>query len=324
MITREQFDLACRVAFKQTAYTSEEWKQAALCHVLKGDAGGWLAYCEDNLKFMEKMPDECVDLIYLDPPFFTQKNFSGYAGSTAEFSDKWSSENEYISFMRERIVEMRRILSSKGSIYLHVDSIMSHYLKIVLDEVFGRNNFRREIIWANNDSSGLKSVASNWIRGHDVILYYLKSKDFVFNKEYRELKPQTIKCYNKTDENGDKYMIRKRKHGEVRCYLKDSKGVALGSVWDDIHSFQTASGSKEIVGYPTQKPLALLERIIRASSNERDLVFDPFCGSGTTLVAAKNLNRRYIGCDKNSEAIDTAQERLSYTAHNSLSEVMEP
>jgi len=188
---------------------------------------------------------------------------------------------------------------------------VGHYAKIILDEVFGYENFQREIIWSIETASGYKSQANNWIRSHDTILYYSKGKDFTFNKQFLMLDERTIKRYDKTDKEGKRYKVYYNEDkSERRVYLEASKGRPVSSVWDDIIGFQTVNNTGEYINYPTQKPEALLERIIKASSNEGDLVLDCFCGSGTTAAVAEKLNRRWITCDLGRFSIHTARKRL--------------
>ena len=202
----------------------------------------------------------------------------------------------YLVMMAIRIVEMHRILKSNGSLYLHCDPSASHYLKIIFDAVFGPSNFRREIIWNLDTASGFKSQVKGFIRGHDVILYYTKNKDdFVFNKIFQPHKPEYIKRFKKTNEQGRRY--RDDRPGGRRQYLDTTEGVALTDVWSDIMSFQQNSASKEQTTYPTQKPIALYRRLVAASSKKGDLILDPFCGCGTTLMAAEKEERRWIGID---------------------------
>ena len=283
-------------------------------------------YYGDCLTVMqEHMGLGSVDLIYLDPPFNSNRDYNAiYKDETGRplpdqieaFCDLWILDEErerairqmpilmrsagvdddvaqfwqlwtnalrktqprllaYLSYMTERLLPMRGLLKPTGSIYLHCDPTASHYIKIMMDGIFGHRNFRREIVWSNEDSSGFKSQAKNWIRGHDSILYYARGDRPIFNKEYHPLDEKTVR----------------------RSYLKAERGAPLGSVWRDIRSFQTVNNTGEYLGYATQKPLALLDRIIRASSNEGDVVFDPFCGCATTLEAAHHLGRRWIGID---------------------------
>ena len=215
----------------------------------------------------------------------------------------------YLAFMGPRLAEMHRVLTRNGSIYLHCDPTASHYLKGVMDAIFGSDNFRREIIWNLNTASGYKSQVNGFIRGHDVILYYVKNTDaFVFNKIFQPHKPEYIRRFKKVDEQGRHY--RDDRPGKARQYLDQTKGVALTDVWSDIMSFQQNATSIERLGYPTQKPRVLYERMIKASSNESDVVLDPFCGCGTTIDAAHTLNRQWMGIDITILALDPMRQRL--------------
>ena len=294
----------------------------------------------DNLPIMRGINSESIDLIYLDPPFNSNANYAapiGSAAAGAEFKDTWTlsdvdnawldlietkhralnrviraamtnSDKSYLIYMAARLLEMKRILKDTGSIYLHCDSTMSHYLKLVMDAVFGKQNFRREIIWNLETASGFKSQVRGFIRGHDTILYYVKSKEFIFNKIFQPHKPEYIKRFNKTNEEGRRY--RDDRPNKKRQYLDETQGVAFTDVWTDIMSFQQHSTAKERTGYPTQKPLALLDRIIKASSNKGDVVFDPFCGCATTLVSADRLQRDWIGIDISEKAAELVVERI--------------
>lgn len=215
----------------------------------------------------------------------------------------------YLSYMAERLAECHRVLKDTGSIYLHCDPTASHYLKAVMDAVFNSGNFRREIVWSNEDSSGFKSKAKNWIRGHDTLLYYCKSsRDSVFNKQYLPLSESTIRRYDKKDDQG-RYKIYRTKNGDERkVYLNKARGRSMSSVWTDIASFQTVNNTGERTGYPTQKPVALLERIIKASAAKGNLVLDPFCGCGTTIAAARNLGLDWVGIDISPLAIDVIRK----------------
>jgi len=268
-------------------------------------------YLADNLEILKELDSKFIDLIYIDPPFFTGVDYK-------EFSDLWNSLEDYLSFMRERITEMYRVLKDTGSFYLHCDANAVYELKILCDKIFGRKFFRREIIWNVESVSGFKSQVKGWVRQHDTILYYTKTDKFTFNKQYIPYREEYIKqMFRYTNENGRLY--RKRRGGKQ--YLDERPGNLVGDVWNDligdiwndIYSFQTATRSKEYTGYPTQKPEKLLERIILASSNEGDLVADFFCGTGTTLNVANKLNRNWIGTDNNPKAIEICKNRLKFS-----------
>lgn len=275
-----------------------------------------------------------VNLIYIDPPFNVGSDFS-FTATIADnpeteedeattfvkqpsiieqkaYRDTWGKGlDSYMQWFYETVILLRELLSENGSIYVHLDWHLVHYAKSVMDEVYGYENFQREIIWSIETASGFKSQANNWIRSHDTILYYTKCKDFLFNKQFLELDERTIKRYDKTDEKGKKYKVYyNTDRSERRVYLDTSKGRPVSSVWDDIIGFQTVNNTGEYINYPTQKPEALLERIIKASSNEGDLVFDCFCGSGTTAATAEKNNRRWITCDLGRFAIHTARKRF--------------
>ena len=212
----------------------------------------------------------------------------------------------YLSYMAERLAEMKRLLKPTGSIYLHCDPTMSHYLKALMDDIFGHNNFRREIIWHLRGASGYKALARNWVRGHDTILYYTRSKKTIFNKQWLPYDQNQLKRFSSRDETGRRYKVITKTR---RLYLDEAKGVPATSVWSDIASFQTIVNSPERLGYPTQKPVSLLERIIAASSNPGDVILDPFCGCGTTIEAAHKLRRDWIGIDISPFAVDLIQKR---------------
>jgi len=260
-------------------------------------------YLADNLEILREIDSNLIDLIYIDPPFYSGVDYK-------EFSDLWNSLEDYLSFMRDRIVEIYRVLKDTGSFYLHCDVNAVYELKSLCDKIFGRNFFRREIIWNVGSVSGFKSQVRGWVRQHDTILYYTKSGDFTFNKQYIPYREEYIKqMFRYTDEEGRRY--RKRRGGKQ--YLDKRPGNLVGDVWNDVYSFQTTTRSKEYTGYPTQKPEKLLERIILASSNEGDLVADFFCGTGTTLKVAHQLNRKWIGTDNNPKAIDLCKNRLNFS-----------
>ena len=285
-------------------------------------------YHGDCLDWMRPWPDECADLIYLDPPFNSSAGYdirseagTGRTSGARAFNDTWrwdesaadrfkrtqddaghpaqnavaglfhqlgkSSMLAYLTYMTERLVEMRRLLKTSGSIYLHCDQTASHYLKVVMDGIFGVNNFRNEVVWSYRTGGVSKRY---WPRKHDVLLFYVKSDSY----KHRPLQERVL--YDKPffnaqfDEEGRPY---------ADVYVRD--------VWDDIKP--VINVSKERLGYPTQKPVALLERIIEASSDPDDMVLDPFCGCGTTIVAAENLGRRWAGIEVSEFALDLIRER---------------
>lgn len=275
-----------------------------------------------------------INLIYIDPPFNVGADFSFTATipdnpDTEEdestqfvkqpniieqkaYRDTWGKGlDSYMQWFYETVLLLKELLADDGSIYVHLDWHVVHYVKAIMDEVFGYENFQREIIWSIETASGFKSQANNWIRSHDTLLYYSKGKEFNFNKQFLELDLKTVRRYDKTDEDGKKYKIYYNPDGsERRVYLDTSKGRPVSSVWDDIIGFQTVNRSGEYINYPTQKPEDLLERIIKASSNEGDLVLDCFCGSGTTAAVAEKNNRRWMSCDLGRFAIHTTRKRM--------------
>ena len=279
-------------------------------------------YIEDNLLVLSGLNTNSVDLIYLDPPFNSKRMYKAPTGSKAagaQFKDMWTWDDvddyrlekmyqddvpiyrlietvqaihgkamaSYLTFMYFRIKEMHRVLKDTGSIYLHCDPTASHYLKLLMDYVFGVKNFRNEIIWGYAKPRPAKKM---FVRNHDVILFYAKSDMTTFN-------PQRM-----PNLKGEFIMRKPIKRPDGTVWHPTEPGVLAGSWWHDIPSFSTRMTAKERTGYPTQKPLALLERIISASSNEGDIVLDPFCGCATTCVAAQRLNRRWIGIDVSDKA----------------------
>lgn len=265
--------------------------------------------CDDCVSGLTRIEDGSVDLVYMDPPFFTQDIQRLYSKETKtefSFSDKWNSMDEYLLFMKKRLELCKKILKDTGSIFVHCDRNASHYLKVLLDNVFGMKNFQSEIIWTYKRWSNSKKGLLN---NHQVILFYSKTNEFKFNRIYTEYSETTNidqilqervrdkegKARYKTDENGDIVLG------------KSKKGVPLSDVWEIPYLNPKA---KERVGYPTQKPIILLEQIIKLVTDEGDIVVDPFAGSGTTLVAAKMLNRKYFGIDISSDAVLLSEERL--------------
>lgn len=247
-----------------------------------------------------------VRLIYIDPPFATRQEFKVNGEEQVAYADKLSGA-AFIEFIRKRLILARELLTDDGSIFVHLDNKMVHYIKVIMDEVFGKNNFQREIIWQLSGVSGFKSLAENFVRGHDTILYYSKSNNRIFNKEFLPYSEKQLKRFSSVDEDGRRY---KSITKEKRLYLDTAKGVPVSDVWQDIASFQTIVNSPEIVNYPTQKPEKLLYRVINSTTNIGDLVLDFFAGSGTTPAVAEKLGRRWIAVDVGKYSIYTIQKRL--------------
>ena len=291
-------------------------------------------YIHDNLDILRGMNSESVDLIATDPPFNKGRDFHATPDSLAagaRFQDRWSWESDvhpdwvdsikddqpalyelidlvkngqrrddlaaYLCWLGVRVIEMRRVLKRTGSLYLHCDPTASHYIKALIDGVFGHRNFRNEIVWAY---SGGGIPKRHFPRKHDVIFRYTKTNAFTFNIEYKPYKENTQQVGKHITYSGG---------GDIPL----DRGTPVTDWWTDI---RTVTGwNAERVGYPTQKPLALYERIIKASSNEGDLVLDPFCGCATTLIAAETLNRHWIGIDLWEHAATTLQQRIGFPVH---------
>ncbi|MDP2983160.1 MAG: site-specific DNA-methyltransferase, partial [Candidatus Latescibacter sp.] len=305
-------------------------------------------YYGDNLDVLRQHIDsDSVDLVYLDPPFKSNQNYnvlfkeqdgSRAASQILAFEDTWTWNQEdevvfsdlvttggrvsdvmrafrtflgpcdmlaYLVMMAPRLIELRRVLKSTGSIYLHCDPTASHYLKLLMDAVFGVESFRNEIIWCYKR---WPSKQDNFQQMHDVILRYSKSKKVIWNQLYEDFTEQTkkrikggMKIEHIVGESG-KILIRPTK--------EKSPGVAMCDYWNIP---MIAGQAKERLGYPTQKPESLLERIISTSSNPGDVVLDPFCGCGTTIAVAQKLGRRWIGIDITHLAITLIKSRLMDT-----------
>lgn len=346
----------------------------------------------DNLAVMEGINSNSIDLIYLDPPFNTNRIFTSNSGrrkSEVSFDDIWGDTANikgwnddwithiatnrlhvnlhaylstvksfhsdtmyhYLVYMAVRLVEMERVLKSSGSIYFHCDSRAGHYVKPMLDIIFGRGCFMNEIVW-NSDNGKKNNLKKRFGRAHDTIFFYAKSKA-TFNVQHSELTQAYIDTwYTMKDEDGRRYRARalnrrktyeyeflgvkrkwectrekmeeylaqgriihetttpgsKRKVPMYKYYLDESPGSPAQDNWNDIPAL--SDYSNETTGYPTQKPLALLERIIAASSDEGDMVLDPFCGCATALIAAETLNRRWVGIDVEPESVELLRRRL--------------
>ena len=290
-------------------------------------------FTADNLYVLNGMNSECIDLIYLDPPFNSKRLYKAPVGSKAAgaaFEDMWSwkdvdsalmvrlSETHpflvdyitaierihskammaYIAYMAQRLFEMHRVLKPTGSIYLHCDPTAAHYLKVIMDRVFGAKNFRNEIIWFYHDTPGRPK--KDFARKHDTILRYTKSGEWRFNADSVRIPilPASKERYKTARTLGGRQYV----GGQSA-----SQGKIPESVWQMPAVKRNA---RESTGYPTQKPLKLLGRIIQASSNEGDVVLDPFCGCATTCVAAQHLHRRWIGIDISETTGDLIRDRL--------------
>jgi len=315
-------------------------------------------YCGDCLDQLRKLPDGCIDLVYIDPPFNSNRNYEVFWGETKEkraFEDRHASTAAYIDYMRPRCVELARVLKKTGSFYYHCDWHASHYVKVMLDQIIGEGNFQSEIIWRRTFAKGL--AFTGFPNNHDTIFYYGGgSGDITFNRPYarydmEELDEKTAGKYAQRDEDGRRYQLtsllnpatnrpnltyeflgvtrvwrwtRERmeaehKRGRVmqtrpgsavryKRYLDEQEGRPIDTLWMDIPPVNAMADER--LGYPTQKPLPLLERIINASSNPNDIVLDAFCGCGTALVAAQNLGRQWIGIDVSPTACRVMAKRL--------------
>jgi len=293
--------------------------------VIQGECLSACAYLKDR--------GITVDLVYIDPPFASGADYAkkvylrrnpkvAKAIKEAEneldieelkafeekmYGDIWNKES-YLNWMYENLMAIKSVMSDTASIYVHLDWHIGHYVKILMDEIFGEDNFQREIIWDIQVLSGFKTIAPNWVRGHDTIFYYSKNEERIFNKLIQPHKKEYLASFNRQDENGKWYMIA---HGTKR-YRDDveKKGKPFGDVWNDVMSFQQQPTSDEKVDYATQKPETLLERIIKASSNEGMTVADFFGGSGVTAAVASKLGRKFIHADVNLNSIQTTRDRL--------------
>ena len=313
----------------------------------------------DNLEILKTLESESVDLIYLDPPFFSNRNYEviwGDAGEIRSFQDRWAGGiDHYISWLKERVVQMYRVLRKMGSFFLHCDWHADAYIRVeILDKIFGEANFINEFVWKR--SSNRSSISKAARKCHDTIFYYTKSKRYTFNQVFMALSDASLKIYKNQDEKGlyrlVPLMVSGKRNGitgkpwrginpnkqgqegmhwvtthdkldeydkqglvyfppkgvtpQLKYYLEQSPGVPVSDVWDDIRLVQ----GNESIGYPTQKPEALLERILKIASNEGDIVLDPFMGGGTTAAVADKLKRQWIGIDQSTMAVKVTEMRL--------------
>ena len=268
-------------------------------------------FCGDCKNILRDIATESIDMVYLDPPFFTQRIHHQRTRNNEEeysFSDNWDSIEHYAVFMKERIQECHRVLKKDGNLFLHCGKNASHHLRMILDDVFGVNNFRNEIVWSYKRWTSSKSALQSQ---HQTIYFYGKTKFSKFITLYTDYSASTnvdqILQERKRDSNG-KSIYKTNQQGEI-VWGKAKKGVALGDVWEIPYLNPKAN---ERVGYPTQKPILLLERIIDISTDVNDMVLDPFCGSGTTLVAAKLRGRRFMGIDISEDACSITRNRIEH------------
>ncbi len=262
----------------------------------------------DCLDILKGFSADTVDLVYLDPPFFTRSNHILKSKELREyrFDDKWGSIDAYIGFLRGRIREVRRVMKDGATIFVHCDRNASHYIRVLLDEIFGYERFLSEIIWSYRRWSNSNRTL---LPSHQTIFMYAKSENYTFNEIFQEYSETTnldqILQKRQRDENGKSTYVTDEEGNSVLNGPK--RGVPLSDTWQIPYLNPKA---RERCGYPTQKPLLLLERIVQLASNKNDLVLDPFCGSGTTLVAAKLYQRRYVGIDSSIEAVELSRQRL--------------
>lgn len=262
-------------------------------------------YEGDNIEILSKFPNKSVNLIYADPPFFSDKHYEVIWNDGAEiraFQDRWKGGiQHYISWMKPKLMECHRILKDTGSMYLHCDWHANSYLRILMDKIFEKKNFRSEIIWCYSRATSPKQ--KTWGRMHDTILFYSKGKKWTFNVDAVRLP------YSESSKGREGFKKMFHKEGDLKggkCEL-NPKGKFPEDWWQIPFIRPNAT---ERLGYPTQKPLALLERIIKASSNKGDIVLDPFCGCGTTLVASQELERKWIGIDVSPTACKLMKKRM--------------
>ena len=312
---------------------------------IKMGKGRLLAYA-DNLQLLRRLPDDCVDLVYIDPPFFTQATHRGKAGT---FEDHWHCIEDFIHFLDFRLQEIKRVLKSTGSIYVHSNDKAVHYIKVRMDAIFGIQNFRNSIVWDKRLSHF--DTKDRMPKSNEDILFYAMKKKQTWNPPRYYNREDVERRYNRQDELGRFTIVghfllsgslrgggydfswrgihrtwRYPKHRlkqlerEGLVYWPDKEGAQPylkkylhtyeGTLYTNVLVVPYHSMRNERVGYPTQKPEKLLEILIKASSNEGDVVADFFCGSGTTLAVAEKLGRRWIGCDSNPDAIRVTHKRI--------------
>ncbi len=315
-------------------------------------------YCGDNLDVLRRMPAACVDLIYIDPPFNSNRLYETFWGETKEkrsFDDRHESTKAYIDFMRPRCVELARVLKPTGSFYMHCGWQASHYVKVMFDQIFGESNFQNEIVWKRSSAhSDTKQGMARYGRICDSIFFYTAGREWTWNPqhqpysdeyvrerfvgadpdgrrwksgdltaakgggdtdfEWRSCRPPKGRYWAYSRANLDRLFAEGRVHftrngfPRLKQYLDEMPGVPLQNLWTDISPVNSQAADR--IGYPTQKPLPLLERIIKSSSDADDIVLDAFCGCGTALVAAEKLGRRWVGIDCSPTACRVMATRL--------------
>ncbi len=291
----------------------------------------------DNLHVMRQLPSESIDLIYIDPPFFSGRQYNVIFGDQNElrsFSDIWEGGMPgYLIWLNARLYEMKRLLKKTGSIYVHLDWHAVHYVKVEMDKIFGHENLKNTITWKRQPPRGAKATSNQYARNSDTILFYTKNTiSYTWNPQFKPYSEEYLKAkftYKGADgrrfrvgdigDYSDKSIEEFRKQGKIhdypsgkiglKRYLDEQKGEAASDIWADIP--EVNSMAKERIGYPTQKPEPLLERIIQASSDEGGVVADFFCGGGTTAAVAQRLERRWIACDQSRVAVAITVDRLT-------------
>jgi DNA modification methylase len=315
-------------------------------------------YCGDCELVLSRFPDESIDLVYADPPFFSDRYYEILWGDGYEiraFEDRWKGGiNNYVEWMVPKLEQCKRVLKKTGTMYLHCDWHSSHYLKVEMDRIFGLSNFINEIVWKRSVAhSDARQGAKHYGRLHDTLLFYAKDKEYTWNQQYVPFSEDYVNNFYKFIEpnTNRRYMLdnisgpggsskgnpiyeflgvkrywrysketMEKLYGEGRIvqtkkgnvprykrYLDEMKGIPLQDLWDDIRPIST---SKESLGYPTQKPEKLLERVIETSSNQLDVVLDPFCGCGTAIFVSQQKGRRWVGVDVSPTACDLMERRM--------------
>lgn len=264
------------------------------------------------------LPRQFADLIFMDPPFFSNRIYEKpWKDTKIGFTDnEWGYnlaglKGKYLPYMKDRIQKCHDILKQTGSFYLHCDWHAGHYLKQVCDDIFGYNNFRNEITWCYSGRENPRQRM--FARKHDTIFLYTKTKEYTFNVQYKPYREKYVEQFFKNDDEDGKGLYQLQpdgRGGKYKQYLNESKGQPINDSWIDIKPLNNRGSQHEALGYPTQKPEALLERIIKASSNSGEIILDPFCGCGTTLATAHKFGRHFIGIDLSLEACNIMKKRL--------------